>query len=229
MANGRLTAMTSGEATRGDAFRAAGRHSRRVRALRIIVPTVAAVLAAGAILVSWWDPLRAWNFPITIGPVTVSGSRVTMEAPRLSGFTNDNRIYHVAATRADHDVTRPHIIGLTAIEADMEMAEGGMASIRAAKGVLDAKTSIVELMGPIQVSTTDGQTGRAQHALIDTRAGTIRSDQAVTFVSPRGELTGARMEIRDNGKVILLEGAVRGNFMPAPPDDGASAAPPDPR
>lgn len=199
-------------------FAAAYRHSRRVRRLRVLVPVFAVLLAAVVGLVSWWDPLKALNLPVSISGLSMSGSRVTMEAPRLTGYTNDNRFYRVSATRAEHDITQTNVVALSAIDAEMDLEGGGKARILSPAGVLDTKTGTVELNREVQVSTTAGQRGQLGHALVDTRAGTIRSNGPVALASPRGELFADTMAISDNGKVIVLEGRVRGNFTPEPPD-----------
>jgi lipopolysaccharide export system protein LptC len=203
---------------RDQAFQAAFRHSRRVRRLRVVVPIVAVSLFSLVVFISWWDPLKALNLPVSIGAISMSGSKVTMEAPRLTGYTTDNRFYRVAATRAEHDVTQSHIVALSAIDAEMEMEGGGTARVVSPAGVLDTKTGRVELNQDVSVTTSNGQSGKVGHALVDTRAGTIQSNGPVALSSPRGDLFSERMDIRDNGKVIVLEGRVRGNFMPEPPD-----------
>ncbi len=206
------------EAAREAAFAVAYRHSRRVRRLRVVVPLVTIGLFSLVVFISWWDPLKALNLPVSIGSISMSGSKVTMEAPRLTGYTTDNRFYRVAATRAEHDITQSHIVALSAIDAELEMEGGGTARVVSPAGVLDTKTGRVELNDNVAVTTTNGQSGKVGHALVDTRAGTIQSNGPVALASPRGELFSERMDIRDNGKVIVLEGRVRGNFMPEPPD-----------
>lgn len=206
------------EADREAAFARAYRHSRRVRRLRVAVPIVTIGLFSLVVFISWWDPLKALNLPVSIGSISMSGSKVTMEAPRLTGYTTDNRFYRVAATRAEHDITQSHIVALSAIDAEMEMEGGGTARVISPAGVLDTKTGRVELNQEVSVTTSNGQSGKVGHALIDTRGGTIQSNGPVALASPRGELFSERMDIRDNGKVIVLEGRVRGNFMPEPPD-----------
>ena len=66
------------------AFRLAARHSRRVRMLRVALP-VTIVLALGVTaLVSWLDPLKVLvRLPIDSGKLVISGSKITMEAPKL--------------------------------------------------------------------------------------------------------------------------------------------------
>lgn len=207
-----------GVAPREDAFRTAYRHSRRVRRLRIVVPIAAISLFAGVVFISWWDPLKALNLPVAIGAVSVTGSKVTMEAPRLTGYSNDNRFYRVAATKAEHDISQSNLVALSAIDAEMELEGGGTARVVSSAGQLDTKTGLIEFNQTVSITTSNGQNGRAGHALVDTRAGTIRSNGPVEMSSPRGDLAADRMEMRDNGKVIVLEGSVRGNFMPEPPD-----------
>lgn len=208
----------SRDVDREAAFKRAYRHSKRVRRLRVLVPMVAVGLFSLVVFISWWDPLKALNLPVSIGSISMSGSKVTMEAPRLTGYTTDNRFYRVAATRAQHDITQSHIVSLSAIDAELEMEGGGTARVVAPAGVLDTKSGRVELNSDVSVTTSNGQVGKVGHALVDTRAGTIQSNGPVALSSPRGELFSDRMDIRDNGKVIVLEGRVRGNFMPEPPD-----------
>src|ERR671911_642382 len=79
-------------------FRAAARHSRRVRLLRIGLPVATVIGCIVLALVSWFNPLRMLTrLPISIGDVVVSGTKIKMENPKLSGFTRDSRRYDVAA------------------------------------------------------------------------------------------------------------------------------------
>lgn len=221
----------AGDPAREAAFRAAFRHSRRVRRLRIAIPIVSMAIFGMVVFVSWWNPLSMLKLPVSIGSISVSGSKVTMEAPRLTGYTNDNRFYRVAASRAEHDIARAHIVTLSAIDAELEMEGGGTARVISSGGVLDTKTGQVELNQRVSVTTSNGQSGEAGHAHIDTRTGVITSNGPVELTSPRGRLFADRMAIRDNGKSIVLEGQVRGNFMPDAPDPAArtepAGAPPD--
>src|SRR5688500_10542294 len=105
-------------------FRTAARHSRRVRLLRIGLPVVTVLGCVVLALVSWFNPLRMLTkLPISIGDVVVSGTKIKMENPKLSGFTRDSRRYDVAAGAAAQDLTRPGLIELQEISATLEMQE----------------------------------------------------------------------------------------------------------
>ena len=118
-----ITAKADPEATRsywtlsrGDAdraFRAARRHSRLVRILRITVPVVVMMGLTIVALITYFNPLRMLaKLPINIDNLVVSGTKVTMEQPRLSGFTSDARAYELTADTAAQDMTKPDIVEL---------------------------------------------------------------------------------------------------------------------
>src|SRR5882672_6519496 len=104
-------------------FRAAKRHSRLVRFLRIGIPvgvlvSILAVIVVATVL----DPLRALaKLPINIGGLVVSGTKITMQQPRLTGYTQDSRPYVVNARAAAQDVTKPDVLELDDIRATMDM------------------------------------------------------------------------------------------------------------
>src|ERR1700676_3979573 len=87
----------SGGARFGDAgtdralvFRAATRHSRFVRFLRGAIPTSLILVVAAIIAAAYFKPLRMLaKLPLDPGRLVVSGTKITMEAPRLGGFTRD--------------------------------------------------------------------------------------------------------------------------------------------
>src|SRR5215475_8106882 len=129
-----MTARTDSEPThaywtmsRGDAdraFRAARRHSRLVRILRIAVPCTVVTGLIIVTLVTYFNPLRMLaRLPINIDNLVVSGTKVTMEQPRLSGFTSDARAYELTADTAAQDMTKPDIVELRNIRAKVEMQD----------------------------------------------------------------------------------------------------------
>jgi len=71
-------------------FRAAARHSRFVRFLRMAIPIGILVVAAVIVVAAFFNPFRLIAaFPIDPGKVSLSGTKIVMELPRLNGFTSD--------------------------------------------------------------------------------------------------------------------------------------------
>jgi len=50
------------------------------------------------------------SFPIDPGKISLSGTKVVMELPRVSGFTSDSRPYELTARAAAQDLTKPDIL-----------------------------------------------------------------------------------------------------------------------
>src|SRR5260370_631411 len=88
--------------TDGDrVFRAAARHSRLVRFLRIAIPAGIVSIAAVILVATFLNPFRLIaDFPIDPGKISLSGTKIIMELPRLSGFTTDSRPYELTARAA---------------------------------------------------------------------------------------------------------------------------------
>ena len=90
--------------SRGDSarvFRAARRHSRIVRILRVALPIAVVGALALTVLVTYLNPLRMISsLPVNIDKLVVSGTKITMEKPRLAGFTHDARAYEMSAESA---------------------------------------------------------------------------------------------------------------------------------
>src|SRR5262249_27661996 len=114
-----------GRADRDRAFRAAVRHSKHVRILRVAVPlTTVAVFLSGVALTVLGKPWRVPSaMPAVAARLVVPATKKKMNPPRLAGVTRDNRRYDMIAQAAAQDVTKPDMIELHGIRATMEMRD----------------------------------------------------------------------------------------------------------
>jgi lipopolysaccharide export system protein LptC len=190
-------------------FRAATRHSRRVRLLRVGLP-VAAVLGCLALaVVSWFNPLRMLSrLPISVGDVIVSGTKIKMENPKLSGFTRDQRRYDVTAGAASQDLTRPGVIELHDINALLEMQEKTTMKLVAQDGLFDSKQERLTLTRDIVVTSSKGDEGYFEEAVIDTKNGNVVSEKPVRLKMLNGTVKGNRFELTSSGDVIRFDNGV---------------------
>ena len=106
-------------------FAAAARHSRMVRALRIAVPAAVILAMMGVVAVSIFNPFRMLlpKLPVDMGNLVVSGTKVTMESPHLSGFSTDQRPYEVWAKAAIQDLADPDHLELMVPRAKVVMED----------------------------------------------------------------------------------------------------------
>lgn len=203
--------------SRGDgerAFRTARRHSRMVRVMRVAVPFVA-VLGVGVVFaIAYFNPLRLLGkLPIDAGNLVVSGTKITMEHPHLSGFTRDERAYELFADAAKQDLTKPDKIELRNIRAKVQMQDKSTMEISAVAGVYDSKGQMLKLNQNIVLASTAGYRGRLSEATIDIRKGHVLSEKPVTVEMLQGTLHANRLEIVDSGDLVRFEGGVRMTLM----------------
>lgn len=194
-------------------FRRAQRHSARVRWIRRLLPLT---IAAAVVLIGAAALLRSLQvnieLPFDIGRLTLSGSRLTMELPKLSGFTDDNRGYSVTAKTASQDLNQPDVIELTDIEARLEMADHGWASVQARKGNLDTKKQFITLDQGVELAMKGGYGGHLESAEVDVKAGTITTTRPVTFTYLDGRLVADTLSVSDRGEKALFKGNVQLDF-----------------
>jgi len=191
------------------AFRAARRHSRLVRILRIAVPASVAMGLTIVALITYFNPLRMLaKFPINIDNLVVSGTRVTMEQPHLSGFTSDARAYELTADTAAQDMTKPDIVELRNIRAKVELQDKSSMVVTAVTGIYDAKGETLKLDRDILLNSSTGYQGHLSQALIDIRKGNVVSEHPVEVKLLQGTLNANRLDILDSGDLVRFHGGV---------------------
>ena len=196
-------------------FRAAMRHSRRVRIARLAIPTLAVATVLGVMLSAWFNPLRfITDLPIRLSDVVISGSKIRMEQPRLSGFTRDARPYDLSASAAAQDVRKPELIELTELRAKIQMQDSTQVELSAAVGLFDTKAEVLTLEKEILVNSSSGYEGRLTQAVINTRTGNIVSEEPVALKMLSGTINANAMEIEQSGQVIRFHRGVAMQLMP---------------
>ena len=198
--------------SRGDserAFRAARRHSRLVRILRISIPAVVALGTTVIVLITYFNPLRMLGqLPIDVGHLVVSGRNITMEHPRLSGFTHDARAYELSADAAKQDLTKPDLIELHNLRATVEMQDKTTIEMLATTGTYDSKGEMLQLEQIIILYSSSGYSGHLSEAMIDIRKGYVVSKHPVELQLLQGTLDANRLEIIDSGDLVRFDGGV---------------------
>lgn len=211
-------------------FAAAARHSRMVRILRVAVP-VAVLLSMSAIIgISIFNPFRMLlpKLPVDMDNLVVSGTKVTMESPHLSGYTPDKRPYDVWAKAAIQDVTDPDHLELKILHGKMLMEDQSTMTLDAKKGFMNTKDQTLDLHDDIFVQTSTGYEARLSQAFVDMAKGTVTSDQHVDVKLTNGTLSSDRLRISGGGDDVFFEGHVVMHLdkLPAsdPPAEAATAS-----
>ena len=214
-------------------FAVAARHSRLVRVLRVAVPAAVGLAMAAILFVSLYNPFRiAIDTPNLQGNMVVSGSKITMETPHLTGFTPDQRPYDLVAKTATQDLTDPDHVELHTLRAKVLMEDHSTVTLDALTGLFDTKQQVLDLHKDIVMTTSTGYQARLNSAHADMGKGTVSSDEHVDVTLTNGTLTSDRLRITGGGDVVRFEGHVVMNLVNLDGADApikAEAAEPPPR
>lgn len=195
-------------AARARSFKRARRHSFAVRMLRTVMPVTIGVLVVGYALITYFNPFGALSGLPSIAKMGISGTRVTMDLPKLAGYTRDGRQYELVAKAATQDLRKPSLIELQDIVAKMEMKSGETVNVRAKSGLYDTKAETVKMNEEVFVSTSNGTEVKLAEASIDMKKGYVLSEQPVEVLLSNGKVDANRMEVFDNGAVLHFTGGV---------------------
>lgn len=197
-------------------YAAARRHSRRVKFLKRAIPIGSTLAILAVMFIGIFDPFRHIG-AVSIGPVSLSGTKITMEKPRLTGFrAKDASPYEVTAESATQDVRRPTIVEMTKIIANVTMENADRAKLEADSGVYDTQKEQIELKSNVRVRTQGGYDARLNSAFVDFKGGSVTSDEPVSVLFNGGSIESQRLDITDNGARLTFEGRVRAILKPAP-------------
>jgi lipopolysaccharide export system protein LptC len=194
-----------------------------VRLLKFGLPALAVLSVAGFFVVMainrGGDGLPA----LTLSGINLHTREITMDKPHISGFDGTKQSYEVNAAKAVQALGNPKVVNLETIDANFAVADDVRARVVAKAGVYDADTQKLKLDGGIEITTTNGYTGRLDHADVEIEKGTVFSDTGVDLAGKEGRITADGIEVLDHGKHIVFRGNVKVHFTP--PEDEARQPP----
>lgn len=208
------------------AFQDAKRHSRRVYFLRRVLPALGGITVILTALWLWFDPLRyVRELPVQVGALKISGTKLTMEAPRLNGFSKDGSPYTITAASAAQDLTKTSVIELTRIVGKFTRDDRGETVLTARRGVYDSKEEKMHLYGGIDIKSGE-YSGKLNDAVGEPKKGHLVTENPVSVIFTDGNLRSDRLEVFDHGKSAVFEGNVVLNLKDSEirlNDDGETA------
>ena len=205
-------------------FAIAARHSRLVRLLRVAVPAAVFLAMAAIIAVSVFNPFRMLmpKLPLDMGNLVVSGTKITMESPHLSGYSPDQRPYELWAKTATQDLADPDHVDLKTLRAKVLMEDRSTLTLDARDGRFDTKEQLLNLSKDIFLQTSSGYEARLSQAFVDIGKGTVTSEEHVDVKLLQGTLTADKLRITGGGEIVRFEGNVVLNLDKLPTEETVS-------
>ncbi|MFD1198362.1 LPS export ABC transporter periplasmic protein LptC [Brucella gallinifaecis] len=187
-------------------FRAAQRHSVRVRVLKTALPVAAIMVGA---VFSWYTFLATPSAPVKV-EVNNGGEsgKLVMSNPQLNGYTKDNRPYSMIAAKAVQDAKNSGSIALEGISAQLPVGDKGSAKIEATSGVYDNANGRLQLDKDFTVTTDEGLHAVMSNADVNLKSGQVTTDKPVDIRNGSTQISAQSMQIKESGKVVIFEDKV---------------------
>ena len=212
---------------RTEAFKAAGRHTARVRFLKRAIVVGAGLGVSMIGMIAFFNPFRHLPGSVSIAGVGVSGTKITMDSPKIAGVQQGGGPYEIKAKAGIQDILTPSVIELVGVDAKVGMADHTTTHILSKSGVYDSKQDSMSLKGDVRISNSSGYVFNLQNALMDFKGGVFTSHERLRVDLKGGEVSADDMAISNNGHVIAFRGDIVSSFDP--PEEGparqASAEP----
>lgn len=205
---------------------AARRHTILVRFLRGAALAVCLVAAGIVLSGALRAPARKAPADMSADKVAFDGTKITLEAPKISGFQLDRKPYSIKARRGVQDLSSPHIIELLDIDAGIGTADEKMMQVVASRAQYDSQNELIFLSGDVRITSTSGYDLSLQRARVDVKGGTLISDSAVTLQLDGVTVDGERLTFDDRRHVITFDGGVTSSIQPHSGKDADPSVPP---
>jgi lipopolysaccharide export system protein LptC len=208
---------------RARAFAKARRRSARIRLARKAILIGGIGGCAAIVGIALFDPFGTKFGALSFNALSLDGTKIVMEKPKLAGFRNDGQPYLLTAERALQDVKQPTIVELEKVDGDIGGAAGGESTrLSADAGVYDTVRERMELSKNVHI-----RNGRfdvsLRSAKLDFKSGAYGSDEPVeVHVDGGTTIFSDKASARNNGQELSFEGHVRTNIIPQ--SDASSGA-----
>ena len=206
---------------RKGAFRSADRHSARVKFLKRAIILGSLLAVTGIAVVAVFNPFRNLPGNVSIGGVGVSGTKITMDLPKISGVQQGGGPYLVKARAGVQDITKPTIMELLGVDALVGMADQTTTHIVAENGLYDSRADTMHLSGDVRIANDSGYTLKLQSALVSFKTGMLTSHERLKVEIKGGEVSADDITIANNGHVIAFVGKVSSTFESGDDDSRA--------
>jgi lipopolysaccharide export system protein LptC len=199
---------------REQAFAKAKRHSGRVRLLRLAILIGGLGAVATMFIAAVFNPFATGLGSLSFAALSVDGTKIVMDHPRLAGFRGDGQPYLLTAKRALQDIKQPTIAQLETVDGDIGMAGGETTHLSADAGVYDSAGERMELSKNVRIK--NGRfTVLLRSARFDFKSGAYGSDDPVEVHASDGTTIFAdRGAALNHGQELTFEGHVKTNIVP---------------
>jgi lipopolysaccharide export system protein LptC len=201
-------------ADREQAFAKARRRSRRVRRMRatILIGGLGTVILM--VVIAVFNPFATRFGSLSFSALSVEGTKIVMERPKLAGFRNDGQAYVLTAKRALQDLKQPTVVELEKVDGEIGTAGGEPTHVTADSGVYDSTGERMELSNNVRIKN-GGTEVLLRSGRFDFKSGAYGSNEPVEVRSGDGTtIFSDRATAINHGQELTFDGHVKTRIVP---------------
>lgn len=183
------------------------RHTKVVRAARVILPLAALGLLSSLFLLTR-SPNPDGAIPYAAADVQLLAREQRLTAPRFAGMSSDGASFSVSADLARPDPIDPRIMSADALSVAIDgLAGDNRLFVQAKRGQVDTGAQRLQLAENVTVRSSLGISIKADQLMADVGNMVIFVPTPLTGISPLGNLTAGSMRLMrdpETGQQLLL-------------------------
>ena len=208
-----------------NAFLRAKKHTRRVVALRRVLP-VLAVICVGVYFIQTDFSVAYKNMKASVDAIKLTKNELKMINPRLEGHDKKSGSYLILADFATRKSGEPDVIYLDTINAKLDRPKNGTLRLTAEAGRYATKKEILHIERNVKINGQDGLFAQLERATVNMKQQVISSDRPVYFERFGSTIRAETLDVRTQEKVMTFRGRVKVKLIKAPEKKtGAVSAP----
>lgn len=181
-------------------------YARATRLLKLIMPTVAAILI-GAVAV--WPQIRSDDNKLPLAAAEVSPEEIenlAMINARFMGIDGRNQPFTVTAEMATEVSPDSRQVHLSAPKADITLENGTWLALTADNGVFRQLDQTVELEGHVNMFHDAGYEFETTTAFVDLTQGAAFGFEPIDGQGPFGTIAAEGFQVFDEGERVIFTG-----------------------
>ncbi len=173
-------------------------YSRVVSWLKILLPLLAlAILSTMFLVARKVDP--AQDLPFADVDVDELAREQRIGQPNYSSVTEDGSAISISAESAQPDADDPDRLSGTAVNAGIDLPQGGRIDIVAQAMRVDNAAGVAVLQGGVEIATSDNLTLRTDAIEVALDATRVESQVQTVVTAPEATLTAGRFRLTGQG------------------------------
>ena len=217
-ASARFAGLPSG-GDRTKAFRAAKRHSARVKSLRLLLP-ICAVCATGLYFLPSRISVPTKDGELSIESLDVSSGGLKMVNPRFKGVHEKHGTYDMRADHATQQIKNPELMTLDTITAEVISKAGEKTTLTAPSGIFHSKKEELTFDNGVVIGGEAGMSGTLKTATAFLQSNMLISRDPVDLAFHGTTIKAQSMTLYSNEGRALFEGGVKVHLVRKPKGAG---------